>query len=83
MALNAHELWAIPEQSLAPPTPTELPLSRWIAHIESADIPCSVAKSVSAWASTSWVTSAFFGSGLVDDRDLAHRADQGRSSAWP
>ena len=58
MALNAHELWAIPEQSFGTADQDAITVVALDRHIESADIPCSFAKSVSAWASPSWVTSS-------------------------
>jgi hypothetical protein len=61
MLLNAHGDWAMPEQSFAPPTPGQLPLSRWIAHIERADMPCETAKSRRSWVWARVVTSVFFG----------------------
>src|SRR5262249_28561205 len=52
---------AIPEQSFLPRRPGQLPLSRWIAHIDSVPIPFACAKATSCCASATVVTSVFFG----------------------
>jgi hypothetical protein len=41
--VNSHVCWAMPEQSFAPVVPGQPPLSRWIAHIDSALIPFDLA----------------------------------------
>ncbi len=61
MSLNAHGAWSIPEQSSEPALPGQAPLSRWTAHIESAAMPCAAAKSRSACAWASVVTSVLPG----------------------
>src|SRR5215212_11231500 len=53
--------WAIPEQSFAPPTPGQFPLSRWIAHIDRTAIPFDWAKASRDCASASVVTSVRLG----------------------
>jgi hypothetical protein len=42
--VNSHSLCAIPEQSFEPVEPTQPPLSRWIAHVDTIDIPFARAK---------------------------------------